>query len=213
MARSSVNSKLATNHRITNGKVRRAKTLALIIQSSIPIFAKNGPDIPVIDDFVKAAGVSRGTFYNYFKTTRELLDASMISLSNDLIDATIPVVEDMSNPLLRIATAARIYYRKVTLDPVLRAFLHSVSGVGTLATERIQIDLQAAMKSGQIRTMDIEIAEAIAVGVMVFSFKSPAALTGGDDRGREVVRSILMALGASSSLIEEALAIPLPETL
>ena len=37
--------------------------------------AEHGPDIPVVDDFVKAAGVSRGTFYNYFKSTSELFEA------------------------------------------------------------------------------------------------------------------------------------------
>jgi AcrR family transcriptional regulator len=201
------------HHRTAIGQVQREKTRAWIIKSAIPVFAEHGPDIPVIDDFVKAAGVSRGTFYNYFQTTRELLDAAMASLSDEVIASIVPAVAGMPDPLMRLATAARIYYRKATMDPLFGAFLESVSGVGTLAIERARGDLQEAMNAGQLGVKDIDLAQAIAVGVMVFALKTPTARAGGDARGVEVVRAILAGLGVAKPLIQRALSAPLPEGL
>lgn len=201
------------HHRTAIGQIQRIKTRAWVIKCAIPVFGEHGPDIPVVDDFVRAAGVSRGTFYNYFQTTRELLDATMETLSDEVIATIVPAVAGMTDPVMRLATAARMYYRKATMDPLFGAFLKSVSGVGTLAIEHARGDLQEAIRSGATRVQDIELAQAIAVGVMVFALKTPAARTGGDARGLEVVRAILSGLGVSQARINEALRAPLPDSL
>jgi AcrR family transcriptional regulator len=198
------------HHRTAIGQAQRVKTRAWIIQCAIPVFAEHGPDNPVIDDFVRAAGVSRGTFYNYFQTTRELLDATMATLSDELIADIVPLVRDEPNPVVRLATAARMYHRRATLDPQFRAFLGSVSGVGTLAAEHAHGDLQEAMDQGLVKVQDLELAEAIAFGVMVFALRTPHARADGEARGQEVVRAILNGLGVDKRLIERALLVPLP---
>lgn len=203
-------SKRRGHHRTATGEAQRIKTRAWIIESAIPVFAQHGPDIPVIDDFVKAAGISRGTFYNYFQTTRELLDATMAALSDEVIATVIPAVENMTNPVFRLATAARLYYRKATLDPLFGAFLGSVSGVGALATEHARADLQDAIHTGLITVDDIDLAEAIAFGIMVFALRKSSAKEGSDVRALAVVRAILSALGAAPAMIEDALRSPLP---
>jgi len=196
--------------RTTSGQAQKMRTRAAIIRAAIPVFARHGPDIPVIDDFVKAAGVSRGTFYNYFQTTRDLLDATMEQISNDLIETIIPAVADETNPVIRLATAARLFYRKARLDPVFRAFLGSVSGVGHLAVTRMHVDLEEAIAADLIQVKDIELAEAISVGLMVFALRSTNVEAGGPERAREVVRAILNALGADPRLIDQAMQVPLP---
>lgn len=190
--------------------MQRERTRAAIIQAAIPLFARHGPDIPVIDDFAKAAGVSRGTFYNYFQTTRELLDASMAHISDKLIETIIPAVAGEPNPVIRLATAARMFYRKARLDPVFRAFFGSVAGVGALASERILADMQEAIEQELISVRDIELAGAIAMGVMVFALRSPNVESGGPERAREVVRAILNALGVAPELVDEAMRVVLP---
>lgn len=204
--------KRVMHHRTVSGQAQKAKTRELIIQSAIPVFAKHGPDNPVIDDFVQAAGISRGTFYNYFQTTRELLDAAMATLSDEVIATIVPVVEGEPNPLIRFSSAARMYYRKATLDPLFGQFLGSVSSVGALAMERARADLQEAMKAGFFKIQDMDLAEAIAFGVMVFSLRTPKARQGGDARALEVVRAILSALGVDPSMIDLALSVPLPSS-
>lgn len=199
--------------RTTSGQAQKTRTRAAIVRAAIPVFAHHGPDIPVIDDFVKAAGVSRGTFYNYFQTTRDLLDATMDQISNDLIETIIPAVADEPNPVIRLATAARLFYRTARLDPVFRAFLGTVSGVGNLAVMRARADLEEAIAKDLIKVKDIELAEAISFGVMVFALRSSNVDAGGPERAREVVRAILNALGATPRLIDQAMKVPLPPPL
>lgn len=199
------------HHRTSIGLQQREQTRARIIHAAMAVFAEKGPDSPVVDDFIKAAGIARGTFYNYFQTTRELLDATIDTLSDVLIQAVEPVVAQMPNPVLRFATAARMYYRRATTDPLFGPFLSSVSGVGTLAAEHVQADLGEALELGLIAVADLELAHAVAAGVMVFALKSPkASSAGGDARGVEVVRAILAGLGVARPLLNKALAVPLP---
>ena len=58
-----------SDHRTRVGRQRRARTQARILEAAFEVFARKGPDAPVIDDFIQAAGVARGTFYNHFRTT------------------------------------------------------------------------------------------------------------------------------------------------
>ena len=62
-----------TDHRTRVGRERRERTQARIIEAALRVFAEKGPDAPIIDDFIKAAGVARGTFYNYFPSKDAIL--------------------------------------------------------------------------------------------------------------------------------------------
>lgn len=198
------------HHRTATGQAQRAKTRTMIIRAAIPVFAEHGPDSPVIDQFASAAGISRGTFYNYFATTRELLQAAMDLLADDLIGTIVPAVEGETNPVVRLATAARLYYRQARLDPLLGRFMDSISGVGALASEHGRQDLEEAIAQKLVQVPDMALAAAIAYGVMVFALRAPNAQEDIDQRATEVVRAILRGLGVKPSLIERALAIPLP---
>ncbi|WP_431268742.1 TetR family transcriptional regulator [Dankookia sp. P2] len=49
------------------------RTRATLIEAAMRVFARLGPDTPVIKDFIAEAGVARGTFYIMFRTREELL--------------------------------------------------------------------------------------------------------------------------------------------
>ena len=135
----------------------------------------------------------------------------MAYISDELIETIIPAVANESNPVIRLATAARLFYRKARLDPVFRAFLSSVSSVGNLAAKRAHADLEEAIEKGLIKVKDIDLAEAIAFGVMVFALRSSKVEAGGQERAREVVRAILNALGVEPDLIDRAMQVALPQ--
>src|SRR5260370_12617897 len=60
------------NFRTRNAQVKREKMLARLLSATIVVCAKtNRRGIAVIDDVVRAAGVSRGAFYWYFDTLHE----------------------------------------------------------------------------------------------------------------------------------------------
>src|SRR5512137_1877770 len=87
------------DHRPRVGRERRARMRLRIIESALRVFAEKGPEAAVIDDFIKAAGVARGTFYNHFRTTEELLIATSNRLENELIAAIMQVNGTIDDPL------------------------------------------------------------------------------------------------------------------
>ncbi|MDW3688237.1 TetR/AcrR family transcriptional regulator [Cupriavidus sp. CV2] len=200
-----VQPKRSAHHRTAIGQAQRAKTRAWIIECAIPVFAEHGPDSPVIDDFAKAAGIARGTFYTYFRTTRELLDAAVSAMSDDLIAAIAPAVQGEPDPITRLATAAWLFYHRAIVNPLLGAFLNSIAGVGSLAATHIRADLLEAIRADLIAVKDIDLAEAIAQGIMVFALRATRAREEGDTRAVEVIRAILSGLGVEPRRITKAL--------
>src|SRR5579862_1856074 len=71
--------------RVDIGREKRRRTRAALIEAAMKVFARLGPDAPIIDDFIAEAGVARGTFYNYFETREELLIAVATELSDRLL--------------------------------------------------------------------------------------------------------------------------------
>src|SRR5260370_17340643 len=87
------------SYRTQVGQRRRATTEGRILEAAVHIFAAKGPDAPTIDDFIKAAGIARGTFYNYFKSTRGLLNATWTCLTDDLFRAFENEFSSVQHPL------------------------------------------------------------------------------------------------------------------
>ena len=61
------------DHRTRVAAERRARMHRKLVESALLVFAEKGVDASVIEDVIAAADVSRGTFYNYFRTNGELL--------------------------------------------------------------------------------------------------------------------------------------------
>lgn len=196
--------------RTLSGQVQKSKTRIALIEAAIPVFAKLGPDIPIIDDFAKAAGVSRGTFYNYFHTTRELLSASMEYMSDKLAEIFFPAVVGEPNSVIRFAIIARLFYDIVRLDPVFCLFLKSVPNSGDLIIQHARPVLEESFADGLIIARDFELVEAIAFGVMLFDMRTTKVDQGGSKRGSDVVRAILKALSVRPDLIARAMQASLP---
>jgi AcrR family transcriptional regulator len=79
-----------------------------LLESALIVFSEKGPEAPVIDDVIKLAGVSRGSFYNYFKTNDELLEAVAVVIRNDIIRIVDPVLREHTDPVARIALGLRL---------------------------------------------------------------------------------------------------------
>ena len=81
------------NHRTIVAAERRKKTRAKLLKGALRVFARRGAEAKVIDSVIKKAGVSRGTFYNYFRTNEELFVEVAREVSNEIIRAVDPLVE------------------------------------------------------------------------------------------------------------------------
>jgi AcrR family transcriptional regulator len=99
------------NYQSRVGAARREKTRNRLIETALGVFAEKGPDLPIIDDFIAAAGVARGTFYNYFRTTGELLVAVAGESSDQVLGVIDPLVLAEADPVRRLVVGSgRIHH-------------------------------------------------------------------------------------------------------
>lgn len=96
---------------------RKAQTRERLLDAAVAVIGEKGPDAASIEDFVAAASVSRGTFYNYFPTMEDLLRAvrrKLIDALTIVLDAHLPSSVPAAE---RLATRLHSHYALVSNDP------------------------------------------------------------------------------------------------
>lgn len=198
------------DHRTRVGRERRARTRQRIIEAALGVIAERGPDAPVIEDFIQAAGVARGTFYNHFETTDELLTATSSWLEDALIEGIESVISEFDDPVRRAATGMRLWLHLSRQDPVFCAFVVRSRFRGAAVEQALALDLGAGLRTGRLVAPSIEIARDLVVGTIreaqarMMDARVPATFPD------ELVRLILRALKVDERKIGALLAAPLP---
>lgn len=198
------------DHRTRVGRERRGRTRQRIIEAALGVIAERGPDAPVIEDFIQAAGVARGTFYNHFRTTEELLTATSSWLEDALIDSIESVIGGFDDPVRRATTGMRLWLHLSRQDPVFCAFVVRSRFRGAAVERTLALDLGAGLRSGRMAAPSIELARDLVVGTIreaqarMMEARVPA------DYPDAVVRMILRALRVDGRRIDALLAAPVP---
>ena len=95
---------------------KRQKTRERLLQAAKRVMAETGAEAATIAEIAASADVSPGTFYNYFQTREEILDAVAANLVEEfrlVMDAIQRTVDD---PAERIAIAIRLFLGRVRED-------------------------------------------------------------------------------------------------
>jgi AcrR family transcriptional regulator len=199
------------HHRTAMGQEQRVKMRAKIIDAAIHVFRNKGSYAPIIGDFVQEAAIGRGTFYYYFSTVTEVREAAVAAVIEEFISENFPVVENIANPILRFTIAARLYQRRARLDPFFAEFVSSTTNMGSLISSNLRRDLHQAIEQGLVKARDIDSAYLVAIAVGQYGARYFAQRPHGPLRAPDFVRATLLAWGVNQLLIEEALAIKLPQ--
>ena len=198
------------DHRTRVGRARSARMNARILSAALDVFAEKGPDAPVVDDFIRAAGIARGTFYNHFRSVEQLLEATSIWT----IDAAVQAIDralgglGLSDPALRFGTGIRLFLASAEANPVWCRFVARVWKLGPLEIPRR--DLRNALKHGEFHAPGVEVALDVVLGGLrgaLFRIGNERPPRGYRD---QVVEVCLQALGAAPAVIARVLAQELP---
>lgn len=152
----------AIDHRVRVGQERSARTERRILEAALRVFAERGPDAPVIDEFVEAAGIARGTFYNYFRHTGELLEATSEWTTREALQLIGEAIAGLEEPTLRLGVGLRLFFDHARRDPVWSRFIARVWNIGGL--DLPIRDLEAGVRSGHFRVPGPEVARDLLFG-------------------------------------------------
>ncbi len=196
------------DHRTRVGRERSARTETRILEAALRVFADMGPDAPKIDDFVQAAGISRGTFYNHFESVEELLAATSEWTTREVIEAIETALEGIEGPALRFGLGLRLFFVRAQADRVWCRFVARVWKLGGI--ELPARDLVEGWRVGVFRAPG-----ATAARDLLFGGLREALLRVGSERtpaeyGDHMTELCLQALGTDPRRIAAVMSHPLP---
>jgi AcrR family transcriptional regulator len=197
------------DHRTLLGQERRERMQQRILSAALQVFAAKG-GVPVIDDFIKAAGVARGTFYNYYDSVDQLQAATTAWLEEDLMQAIQHELEGIDDSADRLALGVRLWLAKAESDPLWCAFVARSVSHGQLVEDILHIDLSGGQRDGTFAFESVPAARDLVVGTLHEAMRRmaagpvPAGFTG------EVARLVFRGLGMPPRRITAAFRRPIP---
>ncbi|WP_300427612.1 TetR/AcrR family transcriptional regulator [uncultured Thalassolituus sp.] len=203
------------NHRTRVGQERREKMRRRLLESALGVFAEKGIDGTVIDDFISAAGVSRGTFYNYFKTPSDLVTAIGELLSNELVHLIEEHVEGMDNPSEILATGLRLFLKTTHERPTLARFFwragFNINATGHLIYQYLPVHIGRALENRSIKAADIPSALEVIVGIMLATMFAYSNRQTDAHYSEQMIAHCFRALGVDEKEITRLLTLSLPD--
>ena len=160
----------------------KARTRARIIESARVMFNRHGFDQVSIDDIMKAAGLTRGGFYNHFASKDDLYAEAIRSFASCNPFATeLEALDRLPNPTQQARMLAELYLSDAVLEDItlhcpLIALPSDVARAGlepraayTLLVRNMLAIFQAAFSDDPRAMVKAQIAVNLCVGGMVIA--------------------------------------------
>ena len=191
-------SSYAERNRAT-GLKRRIKTRAALVEAATRVVLKRGLEVPVIDDFISEAGISRGSFYNHFQTKEELFDAVVVHLRGALGKFFETAKQEIDNPAERLAFGIRFLIHSSVDYPKWSLLLQPMVGRLNQAEAWIRrgpkADLKAAIAKGYFPSQNIDVGVDLVIGATSEAVRAVASFRRPKDYPEQIATQVLCGLG------------------
>lgn len=172
-----------------------------LLQSALQLVARKGVTGISIDEVIRAARVSRGTFYNYFPSAEALVREVATEITQQLARIVEPALRSDDDPVRAVALGIRLATRVVLNYPAVADFLVRVGWPGQQAPtmlEFVRDDIEEGVRQGRFRRMPMAIALNIVVGAVLGAIQRMQQLDSPEDCSQHAAASALRALGIES---------------
>lgn len=187
---------------------RRERMRSRLIAAAMEVFSSKDIEAIVIEDLIEQAQVSRGTFYNYFRTTEEVITAVLQALSNELLSLVEIAIADRPDAAERMACGVRMVLHAAKHFPQAGRFISRVGVTRSLdhlpALGYLLRDLVEATEAGRFSLAHPTLGLDLVVGTAnaaLFSLGTRADPM--DDYPEEITFHILLGLGMTRDAARE----------
>ena len=195
-----------TDHRSIVAERKRVMMRARLLDAAMRVFADDSNGSPVIDDVIREANVSRGTFYNYFDSLDQVLAAVGQAFNDEMATGVLPIYDVLCEPWQRASVGFRVFLLRALVDPKWAGFLVRVDAWPhtTMVAMYMGADLENGLDKGQFAFDDPRVAGDFLVGAKVRAIQS-LRLGVADPNAyvNAAVRMALNSLGCSPELTEQ----------
>lgn len=184
--------------RTKNGDVRRTKTRNKLLFAAARVISEFGEGRARIEDFIATAGVSRGTFYNYYTTREELLGDLWAHFGTEPFHHIQVVSEKIDDPVERFATEARLILSGAVKDPIWGWLVYSLSELSQVPKDLLSFplpDLLLGHRIGNFSFSNMDAALDLVIATLRRAIRGMLEDKRGDDYASDIVEMLLRALG------------------
>lgn len=195
------------------GERQRLQSRQAIINAAMTVFQKKTPDAAVIGDFIAAAGVARGTFYNHFRDVDEVCSAVAVQISDEYTQMLFASISHVSDPTERIAFMARAFMRRSMRDPSWAWVIFRVALHGALLSHfraAMVPDIEAARDAGRILPLDTQLVVDLITGISTTAMRTMLEGDAPATYPEDVTAAILRGLGLKPGEATKLATRPIP---
>jgi AcrR family transcriptional regulator len=197
------------DHRIEAAQRKREKMRNRILEATTNVFTHTTDDAPVIEDVVREAQISRGTFYKYFDSLDEALVAAGIEANNRMIADISSVYAFLSEPWQRSSVGFRIFMVRALQEPAWASFVTRMDAWPheSMISIHMTNDLKRGKELGQFQFDNEVVANDFLMGASAGCIQAVRRGVADSEAYMDAaVRMLLQALGCSKELTEKAVA-------
>jgi AcrR family transcriptional regulator len=210
--------KVDASRRAEIGRLKRERTRGRIVELALGVVAEKGFDAPTIDDFVSAAGVAKGTFYNHFSTREEILSAVAGAVADKVDSQLLPLFAASKDPAWRVAVALRYFVYMSEVTPMWGwLIVRMLPIVGGPLSEGMRkgacADLAAGKRSGRFRFDSMDAAMAYGMGVLLMAVRTSLTDRVPKNFGEMMAAMLLQGYGVHRDEACRIASQPLPASL
>jgi AcrR family transcriptional regulator len=196
------------------GAERRERTRTKLLAAAAHVVAELGENKATIDDFIKAAGVARGTFYNYYSTREELIEDLWASIGRNPFRDILRASMSLKDPAARLATEARLVVKRASEDHTWGWLVYALSvDMSTITDDLLSYprpDLIIGQKSGRFDVVDLDSASDMIVGAIRTALRGVLQGERSPNYAQSLATLLLKALGINDQEAREIAQQPLP---
>jgi AcrR family transcriptional regulator len=184
---------------------RSAHMRERLIESALISFSKKGLETTLIDDVIKTADVSRGTFYKHFASMSEILVAVAEEVNNEVMTTIESIVRDIESADERIYVGLSLVLETAREYPRLASFARSTGlaslGPTSMLYELLPVHLNAGIEAKLFPPLQIDVALDLLAGGMQRALARMADTPVDQTYRREIVKAIMRGVGMSEARI------------
>lgn len=210
-----VTRKIDPERRAQIGQEKRARTRAEILDAAFTLLGRERGLTTRIEEICDSAGVSRGTFYNYFNGMVELFDALSHHINHDFNRAVMDTIDRLPSAAERAGAAIRYFLDRAIKDPKWGWAMVNVSAGGPIFGAETYANAQRTAEegiasgefklTGPISGRDLQLGAGLAA--MITQLRNPPSPT----YSASVARHVLRGMGVPKKRVEQIVSRSLPE--
>ena len=193
---------------------RKARTRASLLAAARALFAANGVPDTTIAEIAERADIAIGSFYNYFRTKEDLLDALLEDELAEQLRLLLARQAQVADPAEKISVAHRHLLRSAQVDPTWAWLIVRLEVPYRIAWSVLgrsaEQDLREGIEAGEFQVADTALALKASGGALFAVIHAQLSGELGEGADCEHAEGVLRSFGLDRATAAEIARRPLP---